>query len=146
MLFRAFFIKVWKEKQNGESHSTSAVTLTQSLPDLSTIILPNDIQDPNSKLINVCVDKVWVDIDADAVDVVGVGDWMEGGEERREISRFDKRPPLVAASDESPAWHNGSSKFVASVYEASITKDGIRPNFFILILRQEGKAQYQPTP
>ena len=84
MLFRAFFIKVWKEKQNGESHSTSAVTLTQSLPDLSTIILPNDIQDPNSKLINVCVDKVWVDIDADAVDVVGVGDWMEGGGGKRE--------------------------------------------------------------
>ena len=84
MLFRAFFIKVWKEKQNGESHSTSAVTLTQSLPDLSTIILPNDIQDPNSKLINVCVDKVWVDIDADAVVVVGVGDWMEGGGKREE--------------------------------------------------------------
>jgi len=60
MCLEAFFIKVGKQKQNGESHSTSAVTLTQTLPDLSTIILPNDIQDPNSKLINVCVDNVGV--------------------------------------------------------------------------------------
>ena len=76
-VFRSFLHQSLKafETLNGESHSTSTVTRTQSLPDLSTIILPNDIQDPNSKLINVCAGNVCVDIDVGVgVGVVDVGD------------------------------------------------------------------------